>query len=537
MGLDDWFCRLRKEIKVTEKSLKERLKQLNDLAPKNEVLGEITEAKIALNLEADKEELYWEQRARANWMKSGDRNTSFFHKFASYRRKRNRVDRLVDDSGKVVNSNENLLRVATDYFKKLYQSNGPSNHDQILEGITSCIDEDMNGKLDEVFTNEEVLVALKSMSPLKASGEDGLGVVFYQRFWHIVGQEVSRFCFDMLNGNYEMKDINHTRIVLIPKVDNPQHMFQFRPISLCNVLYKIISKMLANRFSRVLHLCIDEAQSAFVPGRLISDNVLVAYEILHLWDRFEVAWPTEVDQASFFEWMVCLFESFNKSRREEIAFTLWAIWFCRNLLIHEGKIQDLESLVTFVRSYKFEFGNFFLNLNRPIPSTSVGWKPPPNEWVKINVDACCPLSKDKAFSGAIIRNYKGSVLGSCIKFQHDFSSVFMAEAKAVVHGLSFAAELGFHHVILESDSRSLIQKLNSSADDSSAIRPVVSDIKNLARRFVECIFHFTTRDNNQAAHAVAAMGKNLISDTSWIEDVPPEVLSLVEADQRNISAS
>ncbi|KAL4302604.1 hypothetical protein GQ457_10G004920 [Hibiscus cannabinus] len=334
-------------------------------------------------------------------MKSGDRNTSFFHKFASYRRKRNRVDRLVDDSGKVVNSNENLLRVATDYFKKLYQSNGPSNHDQIFEGITSCIDEDMNGKLDEVFTNEEVLVALKSMSPLKVSGEDGLGVVFYQRFWHIVGQEVSRFCFDMLNG----------------------------------------------------------------------------------------------------------------------------------------KIQDLESLVTFVRSYKFEFGNSFLNLNRPIPSTSVGWKPPSNEWVKINVDACCPLSKDKAFSGAIIRNYKGSVLGSCIKFQHGFSSVFMAEAKAAVHGLSFAAELGFHHVILESDSRSLIQKLNSTADDSSAIRPVFSDIKNLARRFVECIFHFTTRDNNQAAHAVAAMGKNLISDTSWIEDVPPEVLSLVEADRRNISAS
>ncbi|KAL4354438.1 hypothetical protein GQ457_06G008040 [Hibiscus cannabinus] len=473
MGLDDWFCRLRKERKVTEKSLKERLKQLNDLALTNEVLGEITEAKIALNLEADKEELYWKQRARANWMKSGDRNTSFFHKFASYRRKRNRVDRLVDDSGKVVNSNENLLRVASDYFKKLYQSNGPSNHDQILEGITSCIDEDMNGKLDEVFTNEEVLVALKSMSPLKASGEDGLGVVFYQRFWHIVGQEVSRFCFDMLNGNYEMKDINHTRIVLIPKVDNPQHI---------GMAYR--------------------GRSSF-----------------------------------FFEWMVCLFESFNKSRREEIAFTLWAIWFCRNLLIHEGKIQDLESLVTFVRSYKFEFGNSFLNLNRPIPSTSVGWKPPSNEWVKINVDAYCPLSKDKAFSGAIIRNYKGSVLGSCIKFQHGFSSVFMAEAKAAVHGLSFAAELGFHHVILESDSRSLIQKLNSSADDSSAIRPVVSDIKNLARRFVECIFHFTTRDNNQAAHAVAAMGKNLISDTSWIKDVPPEVLSLVEADQRNISAS
>ncbi|KAL4284994.1 hypothetical protein GQ457_16G031290 [Hibiscus cannabinus] len=79
-------------------------------------------------------------------------------------------------------------------------------------------------------------------------------------------------------------------------------------------------------------------------------------------------------------------------------------------------------------------------------------------------------------------------------------------------------------------------KLNSSADDSSAIRPVVSDIKNFARGFVECIFHFTTRGNNQTAHAVAAVDKNLRSDSYWFEDVPPEVLSLVEADRRNISA-
>ena len=95
-----------------------------------------------------------------------------------------------------------------------------------------------------------------------------------------MGDSVIAAALDYLNSGIMVPKINHTNIVLIPKVKNPE-MTNFRPISLCNVVYKIISKVLANRLKQVLPYVISSTQSAFVPGCLITDNVLVAYETLH----------------------------------------------------------------------------------------------------------------------------------------------------------------------------------------------------------------------------------------------------------------
>lgn len=92
---------------------------------------------------------------------------------------------------------------------------------------------------------------------------------------------MTNYCLDVLNNRRDMRSINTTTLVLIPKVQNPTNIGQFHPISLCNVLLKIISKVVTNRIKKALQGCINETQGAFVPGRQITDNIFVAYELLH----------------------------------------------------------------------------------------------------------------------------------------------------------------------------------------------------------------------------------------------------------------
>ena len=133
----------------------------------------------------------------------------------------------------------------------------------------------------EEFSADEVKTALFQMSPTKTPGSDGMNALFYQKFWHIVSNDVTNAVLDFLNTGFMLLELNYTHIVLIPKVKSPEKISDFRPISLCNVIYKIISKVLANRLKLILPQLISPSQSAFVPGRLITDNMLVANETLH----------------------------------------------------------------------------------------------------------------------------------------------------------------------------------------------------------------------------------------------------------------
>jgi hypothetical protein len=128
---------------------------------------------------------------------------------------------------------------------------------------------------------DEVYAALKSIGNLKAPGPDGMPALFYKEYWDIVGDEVVTEVLKVLDGSPMPDKWNDTTVVLIPKVRKPEYIKDLRPISLCNVIYKLISKVLANRLKRILPEVVSQSQSAFAPGRLITDNILIAYEATH----------------------------------------------------------------------------------------------------------------------------------------------------------------------------------------------------------------------------------------------------------------
>ena len=232
-----------------------------------------------------KEETMWKQRAHADWLKDGDRNTRYFHCRANQRNKHNLILGLEDESGLWVEDEGRVGTLVEDYFLNIFSTSNPTGFDEVLAGMAPTVTAEMNVGLDKSFTGEEVFKALKQMAPLIAPGPDGMSPIFYKTFWHIVGRDVTEAVLNALNNGHVPANFNATFIALIPKIKDPKKVSDFRPISLCNVVYKLIAKVLVNRLKCILPYIVSDSQSVFLSGRLISDNILVAFETLHYLKR------------------------------------------------------------------------------------------------------------------------------------------------------------------------------------------------------------------------------------------------------------
>ncbi|KAL5775011.1 hypothetical protein ACOSP7_012568 [Xanthoceras sorbifolium] len=256
---------------------------LYDRKQSEQVLDAIKSRERELESLLSKEELYWKQRSRVDWLLAGDKNSKFFFRRATARKKKNQISSLLDSRGVRRESEQGMSSVVLDYFSDLFRSIQPSSSDLSAASsfLESKVNAQMAGRLGEAFTRAEVRSAVFEMGPNKAPGPDGFHALFFQKFWNVVGEDVSSVCLKVLNGGCSIEEFNTTNVVLIPKVKNPERMTDFRPISLCSVIYKTVSKVMANRLKEILPFIISSEQSAFVPGRLIFDNIMVAFELLH----------------------------------------------------------------------------------------------------------------------------------------------------------------------------------------------------------------------------------------------------------------
>lgn len=234
----------------------------------------------------DQEETHWRQRSRNQWLAEGDRNTTFFHRAATDRRRKNKINRLEDDQGRLRNTQDQIEDLVLEFYPYLFSTSDPSNEDITLTTnlISKVVTEDMNRKLNIPFTEDNIRKATFDLNPNKAPGLDGFTILFFQKEWHIMGKDVTKEALNCLNNSERLDNNNSTIITLVPKTKDPYKIKDYRPISLCNVFYKILVRAITNRLKNILGNIIDPYQSAFTPCRSITDNILIGYECMH-WFR------------------------------------------------------------------------------------------------------------------------------------------------------------------------------------------------------------------------------------------------------------
>ncbi|GKC45282.1 hypothetical protein Tco_1063004, partial [Tanacetum coccineum] len=178
------------------------------------------------------------QKAKIDWLKLGDANTAYFHK---------------------------VVKSAIGFYYL----------------FCNRLSEDAAVSMIRDVTDKEIRDAMFSLGDNKAPGPDGYTAAFFKEAWGILSADICKAIKEFFTNGILLKELNHTIIALIPKVATPLRINDYRPISCCNVLFKCISKIISNRLKDSLSELVSLNQSAFVPGRRISDNILLTQELMH----------------------------------------------------------------------------------------------------------------------------------------------------------------------------------------------------------------------------------------------------------------
>eukprot|EP00253_Pinus_taeda_P026822 PITA_26822 len=227
--------------------------------------------------------------SRATWLKAGDENSRFFHNFAKGRKVANTIWNLPMPEGGMADTFNKLSNLGTSHFRNLYKNPAGTNLAEIINvagHFPRFIEEDDAEDLEAPVTMAELESTIKWFKKEKSLGPDGWTIEFYATFFELLGEEILKVVEESRTTGSIYHAINSTFIALIPKTDHPSTFDEFRPISLCNVLYKIISKIIANRIKPILSRHISPQQFAFLEDRQIHEAIGSAQEAIHaIWTK------------------------------------------------------------------------------------------------------------------------------------------------------------------------------------------------------------------------------------------------------------
>ncbi|GKF38833.1 protein LAZ1, partial [Tanacetum coccineum] len=217
------------------------------------------------------DERFLKQKAKLEWLDVGDSNSAYFHKSIKCRNQRSRIE-LILNSNNVEISGNLVLDVFVSHYEQFLGTPMDCNTLNVEGLFSKTVPMDIASNMVRPVTNEEIKAAMFDIRDGKAPRPDGYTFVFFKKGWSIVGPDICNAVRDFFFDGQILKEINHTFLALIPKVSTPLKVNDYRPISCCNVIYKCISKILTKHVIEGIKKVASDNQSAFIPGRRISDN-------------------------------------------------------------------------------------------------------------------------------------------------------------------------------------------------------------------------------------------------------------------------
>eukprot|EP00253_Pinus_taeda_P005215 PITA_05215 len=236
------------------------------------------EHSLWMELEARRlqEEILWKQKSRIRWLKEGEKNTKFFHRSTIQRRMHNNIAFINNNQGDRIEKHEDIEKAFRDHFQEALKEQ-PGSCEAAIKAFTKhvpkIITEDQNQNLLKQVTMQEVDEAMAQLKDGKAPGPDGFTGNFFHEFWDLISSEVWDLVEESRSMHWVLPSLNSTFIALVPKGKEANTPDKFRPIALCNVIYKLISKVVANRLKPLLPQLILPEQTANVARLRIQRNL------------------------------------------------------------------------------------------------------------------------------------------------------------------------------------------------------------------------------------------------------------------------
>jgi len=280
--LCDWKNNERKKESGLLENLKAKVHEL-ELQAENRILSESEranwrEAKTKI-LELEKiEKMDVIQKAKVKWVKDGDENTKYFHSMLKNKNRKTRICGL-NINGAWTSDPKAMKAEIHSFFSAKFVEQRPIRPKFFCENFKK-LSVDQCLAIEEPITMEEIKREMWSCGGEKASGPDGFTFKLLRHKWELMKFDICNFVRHFERTGTFSKGCNSSFITLIPKVTDPLHLGEYRPISLIGSLYKITAKVLAIRLKSVIGSVVDDVQSAYIEGRNILDGPLIMNEIV-----------------------------------------------------------------------------------------------------------------------------------------------------------------------------------------------------------------------------------------------------------------